>query len=505
MSSDLLKSSAASLNVIAEDGATSLANEEEEEEEVFSSVSIAGTTSVPSSPANRPHDPIIDRHKALASQPISTMNMTPNLRESFGLDTTRISMSVDADDDYIVEAADFKLDEEEEEKKEEVDAKKVESIEEVQDENLEYYPQAKWKSLNLRHSQMERMTLSGPQLETMRRLRVLPPQNNANGTMPVCDLQVGDIVFVQDFNAVALSQTLTKVFSTGVTKFGHSESVHCMIVTDSNGVNVQVAHVTRDGGALAYIEDPVNPDEFVKLGMEPPAPSTEGFKGIAYRLTSLDEVRTKAADVATQLIEGYRISYSTKRGIGSVFRDPKVGHFLSAHHKRIFKQKQSKKLRRSQSLITTLDQIKKKLTSFESTAAHPAPETVFSAPPSIIGHEIEEKKEARTLSSTGRFTALGALTSADRSSAIEDQKTSAEVAPTSNVPLKVSLFCSEFVIKCYQEALAHIPRVLVDEDLRIMDIRGEACSPMALEGFLLVNESTFGDWQMIGRVQAEFM
>jgi hypothetical protein len=377
----------------------------------------------------------------------------------------------------------------------------------------EYFPQARWKSLQLRHSAVERktMTFTGPQLETMKKLRMIPDAQTS-GNIPVCDLQVGDVIFVQGFNAVAFSQTVTKVFSKQTTKYGHSDSVHCMIVTDTNGVNVQVAHVTRDGGTHAFIEDPVNPEEFIKLGLEPPE-STKGFEGTVYRLESSEEIRKKAAEVASELVESYRISYATKRGIGSVFRDPKIGHYLSLHHKTIFKQK-SKKMRRSQSMSTTLSRLRKrkssanqdemKITSTDSSIAENVVEhqTLNSNRSSIAeNEEVKQDVSDANWMKEGRLSKLEELNPHRFDTQTEDQK----ITEASGAPLKLSLFCSEFVIKSFQEALAHIDRVLVDADIRIMDIRGEACSPMAFEGFLAMNERHSQDWRRIGHIHAEFM
>lgn len=71
--------------------------------------------------------------------------------------------------------------------------------------------------------------------------------------------------------------------------------------------------------------------------------------------------------------------------------------------------------------------------------------------------------------------------------------------------MKISLFCSEFVINCIQEGLAHLNRVLSEEEIRMINIRGVACSPMCFEGFLSVNEVKYGDWKRVGKLHGEFM
>ncbi len=58
-----------------------------------------------------------------------------------------------------------------------------------------------------------------------------------------------------------------------------------------------------------------------------------------------------------------------------------------------------------------------------------------------------------------------------------------------------------YVAKMYQLALR---RLLLYEDpfyTRTMQLNAEACSPMALEGYLLHNEETYGDWAPVGQVE----
>lgn len=71
----------------------------------------------------------------------------------------------------------------------------------------------------------------------------------------------------------------------------------------------------------------------------------------------------------------------------------------------------------------------------------------------------------------------------------------------------LQLFCSEFVIKCYQEAIVQTESELEipEEDHRWIDLNGSACPPMVFEDFLVSNMSKHGDWKHLGLLTAEFM
>ena len=67
------------------------------------------------------------------------------------------------------------------------------------------------------------------------------------------------------------------------------------------------------------------------------------------------------------------------------------------------------------------------------------------------------------------------------------------------------MFCSEFVACAYQEAIMglcadlHSAEDATRRELyRLMNLEPQACPPMALEGYLLANSKTHGDWQPQG-------
>jgi hypothetical protein len=70
-------------------------------------------------------------------------------------------------------------------------------------------------------------------------------------------------------------------------------------------------------------------------------------------------------------------------------------------------------------------------------------------------------------------------------------------------PLKVDLFCSEFIIKCFQEALAHITdRKLSEDELESIDLKANASSPMLFEGYITNHRKS---WTRLGKILVEFM
>eukprot|EP00475_Leptophrys_vorax_P045450 TRINITY_DN9425_c0_g1_i1.p1 TRINITY_DN9425_c0_g1~~TRINITY_DN9425_c0_g1_i1.p1 ORF type:complete len:610 (-),score=146.80 TRINITY_DN9425_c0_g1_i1:30-1685(-) len=332
--------------------------------------------------------------------------------------------------------------------------------------------------------------LTQRQLEDMRKLRLLPPKAVKTLTS-VCDLQPGDIIFIQQFNAVAFSQSVTRLFANTMTREGRHDSVHCMIVTSANGISAHVAHVTQDGGLSSFIEDPINPLEYRKLGMEPPDSNTaRGFHGGVYRLACSEEIREKAAAIAAGLVESFNISYNTANAIGSVMKNVEAGKYLnSIQQKQVVTRLESKKNRRSLS--------------------H-ADGSYLSVRPQFISQDAAEMKtlaSAPKASSSHTCAIVGGLFKLEKmdKSKFEVQTEHQQLFVTCGSPLKLSLFCSEFIIKCYQEALAHIHHVLGESELRCVDLNGEACSPMAFEGFLARNAKTHGDWQSMGDLYAEFL
>lgn len=229
-------------------------------------------------------------------------------------------------------------------------------------------PQTYWKSFPIRRIDQPHHKLSNDklyqhnkmasfgekELSELKKLRIQPTAEQKN-VVTVSDLKPGDVILVQAYNAVALSQNVTRVFSQEVTRSGTAHSVHCMIVTCSNGLNATVAHVTRDGGCEDFIEDPMDPEVFRRNGMEPPEETTS-FDAIVYRLDDkFKETADNAAAIASELVQKYQISYATNRGLQSVFRDPRVGKFLVENKKKIFedsiKSEEKQKLRK---MVTSL-------------------------------------------------------------------------------------------------------------------------------------------------------
>eukprot|EP00475_Leptophrys_vorax_P014824 TRINITY_DN21088_c0_g1_i1.p1 TRINITY_DN21088_c0_g1~~TRINITY_DN21088_c0_g1_i1.p1 ORF type:complete len:351 (-),score=76.35 TRINITY_DN21088_c0_g1_i1:28-1056(-) len=337
-------------------------------------------------------------------------------------------------------------------------------------------------------------TMPSHDLETLKKFRKLPT-NEEKDLIAVCDLKVGDVIFVREFNAVAFSQAMTQVFGGDVTKTGKSNSVHCMIVISSNGVTVQVAHVTRDGGAAHFIEDPLRASAFTDAGLEAPSNlSSKGFKGVVYRLQSSKELRVKAAAVASELVESFRISYATTNAIGSVLKNPQVGNYLGDASRTSFVSKGP--------YLFKKDEDDDRESCFRECL------DIFF--PCFMRRPQKKRSLAfARLQKTGRIDAIehfgrmGRLETMDRQ-LFQAQSADQRSQEESGAPLKLSLFCSEFIIKCYQEALAHTERLLEQSEVRVIDLRGEACSPMTFEGFLAENERVYHDWQKCGKIYAEF-
>jgi hypothetical protein len=370
-------------------------------------------------------------------------------------------------------------------------------------------PQWKWRSIELSPKPDNAMHLPQDQLELLRKLRKLP---NADGdVISVCDLQVGDVVFVQEFNAVAFSQKITQVFSQKMAKTGRSNSVHCMIVVANNGVTTKVAHVTRDGGVVHYIEDPLRISEFERNGLEAPeSGSMRGFNGTVYRLESSREIREKAAEVAMELVEGFRISYATSNAIGSVLKNPRAGNYLGAESRQGVLIP-NVPIGVKQGVASTLSQVppedEESDLRFLLNACFPCfakakeEEKDIRSEPLI---ELNDNSSGRTIDAKKKFgKRLTRLDELDRK-AFEEQSREQKEQEASGAPIKLCLFCSEFIIKCYQEALAHIDRLLEQKEVRIIDLRGDACSPMAFEGFLAENAKLYHDWKSCGKLYAEF-
>eukprot|EP00475_Leptophrys_vorax_P012850 TRINITY_DN19219_c0_g1_i3.p1 TRINITY_DN19219_c0_g1~~TRINITY_DN19219_c0_g1_i3.p1 ORF type:complete len:411 (+),score=102.50 TRINITY_DN19219_c0_g1_i3:18-1250(+) len=357
-------------------------------------------------------------------------------------------------------------------------------------DDWEVLPQTRWRTFQLQTDlddiPMGSISLPAEELEELKKLRLIQA-----GRVSVGDLKVGDIIFVKGFNLVSLSQKLFHVLSRGAGKQGDPDSVHVMIVIFANGLNAQVAHVTRDGGSMKFIEDPYDPEEFRKNGIElPPHEAGNDFDGVVFRLDSSRELRKKAAAVASELIASYEISYAVKSGIQSAFRDLKAGTFLE--------EKSTKKpRRRARSFDWSPSYGRLKLAAICGTGIDP------------VVSDIDSGEEVKSSSSAAQAVVGGAgglrLESLDSSQL--DARTSEQKdaeSDSSSCPLKLSLFCSEFVIKCYQEALAHTNRQLDAAEIRVIDLRAEACTPMAFEGFLALNEQSHRDWRRIGRLHAEF-
>jgi hypothetical protein len=258
------------------------------------------------------------------------------------------------------------------------------------------------------------------------------------------------------------------------------------MVTAANGLNAQVAHVTRDGGSMKYIEDPYNPEEFKKMGLEAPQVAEEStFDAVVYRLETSREIRKKAAAVAAELVASYEISYAVKNGIQSVFKDLQMGTFLEERLKED-SQVKKKTLRRSRSI------------------EFPFRKFVCGVDSDVIEGQVEMEnnmEEKMPENICERAPRLETLDSNQLNAQTISQKSTEDGG---DCPVKLSLFCSEFVIKCYQEALAHTRRKLDPEEIRVINLRGEACSPMAFEGFLSLNEKDHHDWKLVGSLHAEF-
>ena len=237
-------------------------------------------------------------------------------------------------------------------------------------------------------------------------------------------LQPGDVIFIQDDNAVSASLGVTKRFANSVTKSGDHKSVHCLIVTANTGLNCQVAHITtKQGGLLSYIEDPLDYSQFDDAYMPDNVVSIDGP---VYRLKN-EELAALSAQIAITLVTQYKVDYHIRHSVNSAFRRSHVGTYLDDKHGQIFKPR-----------LSLLDKVKQKI---QHTVVQP----------------------------------------------------------------RISLFCSEFVIKCYQEALAQLHAEVNEETGRFIDIKGSASTPMAFEGFVAHNAENFGDWECVGQLHAEYM
>lgn len=69
-------------------------------------------------------------------------------------------------------------------------------------------------------------------------------------------------------------------------------------------------------------------------------------------------------------------------------------------------------------------------------------------------------------------------------------------------PLK--MFCSEFIVKCYQNAMRKLGLRNDPYVTRTLSISADACTPMALEGYFLHNREMYQDWQYVGDVSYAF-
>lgn len=275
-----------------------------------------------------------------------------------------------------------------------------------------------WKSFELhqdsknyddnRHSSMK---LSEKELVQMKRLR------NTQGNLSVSELEAGDIVLVQGTNIVNLSQTLTHTFSRPITRMGRSNTVHCMLVTQVDQLFSKVAHITRLGAEISILEDPVNPEAFIKEGFDPPTRDPlKIVQGTVFRLESNPRLSLMASNIALELVNDYQVHYNFPKSFRSVFRNPRIGRFLSSKRTPIFKPRSSKR------------------------------------------------------------------------------------------GFSMSLFCSEFIIKCYQESFSHLdPSDIGPDTFRTMDLHGSACSPCCLEGFLRSNSILCGDWREVGHLDSDIL
>jgi hypothetical protein len=261
-------------------------------------------------------------------------------------------------------------------------------------------------------------------------------------------LKVGDVLFVKGSNAVFLSQKLARFIAMDKSKYGDAETVHCLIVTQANEIHVRVSHVNRRGGLHSFLEDPINVDEFKKAGLEY-SEEAHTIHAVVYRLKYQD-IGEKAAGVAAGLVDRSMVQFSVQRGIKSIFRNPKIGTYLSENQKHIFNPK------KKYSVFATIKRFFKRY---------------VSSPERISAVETKKIPEAK-----------------------EDEQQEAQYFDT---------FCSEFVIKCFQEALAHIEdRNLSPEELSSIDLKGNASSPMLFEGYVAKNTQS---WTRIGKLTAEFM
>jgi len=143
-----------------------------------------------------------------------------------------------------------------------------------------------------------------------------------------------------------------------------------------------------------------------------------------------------------------KIKYSTGKSIRSAFLDPKAGSYLQGKRTSVFKRKVRKSFNSDSGSDEGLDGLLRHLND-----------------PENVTEEIPEASEA----------------------------------------FKLRVFCSEFVIKCYQEALSHLDKDWILDEIRALDIRGDACTPMCFEGFIKKNILEHRDWKAVGTLRAEYL
>jgi hypothetical protein len=182
-----------------------------------------------------------------------------------------------------------------------------------------------------------------------------------------------------------------------------------MVVVESSGLHARIAHVVTGGGALAYIEDPVDTDKVKEMGVDMNESKTS--LGLVYRL-ECTSLATLAAQVAQFVLSEYSVDYGTSKSIRSAFKKSHLGSHLEHRDKTIFK--------------------------------------------------FEDKH--------------------------------------------ISLFCSEFVIKCFQEALAQMEdQTKALEWIKAVDLKASSSTPMIFEAFLRENDDAKTKWKTTGKLNFDFM